>query len=301
MATTTRLLLAVARALVALVVFTGAPTSASDDEGFGGAPAPDTRTDRDEGERLRSDTESDDEALAPTSERSTATPAASPQPPASRGARSPFDDALRSVRADRMEGPLPALRAEVSALDDETARAEVAYKNGTLDEKARTVVVERWRARRAILDEVELYALRLRERCMRARGEVALLPELLPRGARLSRDAPGVALLLRTRDTKDCDRRVLVDEAAIARVERLHEIERTIPEMGYRQLAARRALEEERTAILADLMGTHDDKPRALQVTTKRHDGKAAGDALRPQGTLRDLVGDDGKPVTPIR
>jgi len=261
-----------------------------DDEGFGGAPIVDADVAPEKDERLRS-----------AAERSATTPPASSRPPAARGARSPIGDAIDAARTTRTEGPLTALRDEVRALDDETARAEVAVKNGTLDEETRDAVVLRWRERRLVLDDVELYALRLRERCMRARGELEALPELLPRGARLSVDAPGVALLLRTPDAKECDRRALVDDEAIARVARLHAIEREVTTMGYHQLTARRALEEEREEILFELNGKHDDKLRTLKATTKRYDARSAQDALKPRGTLRDLVGEDPAPVTPIR
>jgi hypothetical protein len=258
----------------------------ADDEGFGGA-APDGApvTNASDGAL-----EVGDEAERPPARETELTRAATP-----------FKSALDAARATQKRTPLVILREEVRAFDDETARADAAQRAGTIDEVAREAVHAAYKKRRAVLDDVEVMGLRLRERCLRARGESATLPGLLPRGIRVSRDSEAIGMLLAFPDGKDCDRQVLVDDDVVARIERLHEIERIVPDLGYHRLAERRALEAERETLLDDLMGRTDDRPVRLQFTSKRHDPAATLEKLRPQGTLLEKRGENPGPVTPIR
>jgi len=283
--------------LTVLSTVASAPVRAFD-EGFGGAALDDEHLqvpmakDRDHTDPAgEGEWRADESGTATTEARSTGLSRV----------ETPFARALDGARASQKQTPLVRLRWAVRTFDDDATRAEAALRAGISDADARDAARALYASRKAVLDDVEVMGLRLRERCMRARGESAKLPALLPRGIRVSRDTEAIGLLLGFADPEGCDRQVLVDDNVIARIERLHEIERIAPELGYHRLAERRALESERDAILDDLMGRTDDRPAKLQFTSKRHDGKATMERLRPQGTLLEKRGEGSGPVTPIR
>jgi hypothetical protein len=170
----------------------------------------------------------------------------------------PWGQALKRAGEERELSLLGKLRRKVSVLERKEAwyRAEVEARRRSAaeHEAVRVALVDAV----AVLTDVEVLALRLRQACADRLGDPeALPPERVPVGIRLSLEQPLIKALILLPDPKDCDRETLVTQPVIDRAVELHTIERRLKteSFGYFKAAERRRLEARRTALVDALKG----------------------------------------------
>lgn len=263
-------------ALLLLTAFLAAARASAQDEGFGGAPGPDSPALEEDVCTIKGDDgvwrACSDVLAAKEKARADASGAAEPatdDSPAVQALRERMKAADEAARApppvpktqleiDLVKAhldptmPLLALRVELERARDVVRRLEKQGTGGKAKDEAEVRVAEA----ELIVDAVERIAIHRMDVCSQRRGNKPTVKNFrMTAAGAVMLSTPEMIARLPLIDPAGCERVILIDEVIVARVKRLQEVRRILAttNFGYHDVAQRKALEKEQEKLASEL------------------------------------------------